>query len=587
MPKEAFPAYRRFCVKKPLALCVSAALLLSGAPPALAGPFAVPNAGSLNNEARQAEPVRQQAPVAAPFRSPDRSLSAVGNPADNGQRVVLRAVDVQSGRLHKPEDDAALKALIAPSLGKPLSFAQLQELAGLVTTYYRDRGYLVARAVLPPQDLGQGRLVIRMIEGTLDTPQIHNASRLDPDFAAGMIDAGTCPAGCADSVAEQARIERTALLLNELPGVLAALSLQPGGAPGSTQISADLTPGKTWGGYVGADNMGNDSAGHNRALGGAYLNNLTGYGDQLKADLMLSSSADIFTGSLEYNAPVNHYGTRAGLSYSHLNYELKGRFTPLDAHGYSETWVAYLTHPLVRTGKARVDVRADAFNQNLKDSLLTTNQRRVVTGGTAGINGTVASTPQGLTGFGLSGTVGNLTLRDGLAQQFDAATLKTSGGFSRLNYRLNHDQGFGDHFSFYNQVSGQMASKNLDSSQKLLMGGPGGVRAYGLDEGAVDNGAVLTTELRTFWTPTLPQWAGQGHTVTAAAFFDQGIGQYNRHPLSTAQDNNLNMSGYGAYVALARNADYSLNLTWAHRTGKAASVTPDNDQFWISAYKAF
>ncbi|WP_395488904.1 ShlB/FhaC/HecB family hemolysin secretion/activation protein [Cedecea davisae] len=587
MSKEAVPARRVIFAKKPLALYIPAALFLSLAPQASASLFVPPNAGSLGNEARQAAPVRTVSPSAVHFQAPAQPGSAAGLSSDNGKRVVLRTVDVQSGRLHKAEDDDALKALLAPSLGKPLSFSELQLMAAQVTRYYRERGYLVARAVLPPQNLGQGNMVIRVIEGTLDTPVVANTSRLNSDFAVGMIEANTCKNDCADSVAELARIERTALLLNELPGVLAGLSLQPGGRPGSTQIKAELTPGKPYGGYIGADNMGNESAGHNRALGGAYINNLTGYGDQLKTDLMLSSTADIFTGSLEYNAPVNHYGTRAGLNYSHLNYELKGRFSPLDAHGYSETWDAFVTHPVIRTAKARVDLRVDVFNQNLKDSLLSTNQRRVVNAGTAGIKGAVASTPQGVTGFSLSGTAGNLTLRDGLAQQYDDATLKTSGAFSRMNYQLNHDQGLSDHFSFYNQVSGQLASKNLDSSQKMLMGGPNGVRAYGLDDGAVDNGAVFTTEIRSYWTPALPQWAGQGHTVTVAAFFDQGIGQYNRNPMSATKDNNLNMSGYGAYVALARSADYSVNLTWAHRTGEAASVAPDNDQLWLSAYKAF
>lgn len=99
-----------------------------------------------------------------------------------------------------------------------------------------------------------------------------------------------------------------------------------------------------------------------------------------------------------------------------------------------------------------------------------------------------------------------------------------SGNFSRFNYRVGHDQGIGSHVSFFNQFTGQMASKNLDSSQKLLLGGPLAVRAYGIGDGSVDKGTIFTTELRTRWQPDFPDWAGYGHQITVAAFFDQGWG---------------------------------------------------------------
>ncbi len=99
-----------------------------------------------------------------------------------------------------------------------------------------------------------------------------------------------------------------------------------------------------------------------------------------------------------------------------------------------------------------------------------------------------------------------------------------SGNFSRFNYRVGHDQGIGSHVSFFNQFTGQMASKNLDSSQKLLLGGPLAVRAYGIGDGSVDKGTIFTTELRTRWQPDFPDWAGYGHQITVAAFLTKGGG---------------------------------------------------------------
>ncbi|END4907084.1 ShlB/FhaC/HecB family hemolysin secretion/activation protein, partial [Salmonella enterica subsp. enterica serovar Newport] len=43
------------------------------------------------------------------------------------------------------------------------------------------------------------------------------------------------------------------------------------------------------------------------------------------------------------------------------------------------------------------------------------------------------------------------------------------------------------------------------------------------------------------------------------------------------------------YAGIARNNDYSLTLTWAHRTGDkdVTSGLTERDQFWVSAVKAF
>ncbi|EFA48703.1 conserved hypothetical protein [Yersinia pestis KIM D27] len=339
--------------------------------------------------------------------------------------------------------------------------------------------------------------------------------------------------------------------------------------------------------YLAADNQGNDYSGHNRLLTGGVLNNLTGWGDQLRADLILSSSADVFNGLLDYNFPINSYGTRAALNYSYLDYTLTGPFSVLDARGHSTTWGINLRHPWIRTSAARIDVNAGYYQARMRDALiLLPEQKRNLNAGEFGISGTFTALPRGLSNFNLLGTAGDLALDDEYSQSINTLT-HVSGNFSRFNYRVGHDQGIGSHVSFFNQFTGQMASKNLDSSQKLLLGGPLAVRAYGIGDGSVDKGTIFTTELRTRWQPDFPDWAGYGHQITVAAFFDQGWGAYYRQPIVGLSENNINISGFGSYITFARPADYFLNLTWAHRTGQAVTRHQDNDQLWLSAYKMF
>ncbi|HEI6850328.1 TPA: ShlB/FhaC/HecB family hemolysin secretion/activation protein [Yersinia enterocolitica] len=558
----------------------------------------VPNAGAISNEIQQTTQEALLAPQKAEVKlSPLISPPSIGRTTAT-ETIILREVRfegdtqlLQSGA----GNNKALRGAIIPWLGQSLTFSDLQAMTLAVTRFYRQQGFVAAQAILPPQTIREGMVVIRIIAGRLDNPEVNNLSRLNTDFATAVIESNSCSKevgffgnkDCAASPAELSRLERTALILNEIPGVDAALALKPGAKSGMTRIYADITPGQAAMGYIGIDNQGNDYSGHNRLLVGAAINNLTGWGDQLRTDLLLSSSTDVFNGMLDYNFPINTYGTRAVLNYSYLDYTLKGPFEILDARGHSNRWGINLSHPWIRNSAARIDANAGYHQSKMRDALiLLPEQKRNLDAGEFGIGGTFSAVPRGLSHFNLLGTVGHLSLDDEFSQSMNSLT-GIGGTFARFNYRACHDQGFGPYFSFFNQFTGQMASKNLDSSQKLLLGGPLAVRAYGLGEGAVDKGTLFTTELRTRWQPLLLDWAGVGNQITVAAFFDQGWGSYFRQPIEGLTGNNINLSGFGAYITLSRPADYFLNLTWAHRTGQAATSQPDNDQLWLSAYKLF
>ncbi|WP_311237522.1 ShlB/FhaC/HecB family hemolysin secretion/activation protein, partial [Escherichia coli] len=104
--------------------------------------------------------------------------------------------------------------------------------------------------------------------------------------------------------------ERLSLLLNEIPGVEAGVSLKPGGQSGTTAVVVDTRPGQRAGGYVGLDNQGTQSTGRSRLLGGAYVNALLRTGDQLRLDGAVGyEHGGLVNGRLDYSMLVSGYGT--------------------------------------------------------------------------------------------------------------------------------------------------------------------------------------------------------------------------------------------------------------------------------------
>ena len=130
-------------------------------------------------------------------------------------------------------------------------------------------------------------------------------------------------------------------------------------------------------------------------------------------------------------------------------------------------------------------------------------------------------------------------------------------------------------------VSGglQRASKNLDTYEKLSLGGPKAVRAYATGEVLVDDGWLATAELRYALAPE----------ATVFAFYDAAHGQYWHDPRSFDVVTGRSLRGYGLGFNWSKPGKVSLNLSVAWRgTGPGLSDGGDrNPRVYVSVQKAF
>lgn len=598
--KSLFKRAGRVCLQKTCILSfpvTTLTLFCAGVQAAM--PPSAPGAGSLGNQLRQEAALTPAPPVSAPLVVPAGEPAQGRLSADNHTTVVVKQV-VFTGNPPglKGLSEAELQRHLVSDLNRPRTFAGLEMMARKITELYRHNGLLVARAILPPQMVRDGVLTIEIIPGRYDQAQLSNTAAVRDGLVRQIVRA-TTPEG---EVLTRAQLEREALLLGEIPGVNAQVSMKAGSRPGTTTPDITLTPGKRFGGYAGLDNQGDRTTGRSRVMAGFYADGLLGTGDQLQVSLLDAyEKSDLFSAGLDYSTLAGGYGTRVGLNYSHLNYHYN--LSGLGFNGYSDNWGLYATQPWIRTSRARVDVRLDAGQQLLTDKYPSAlfagsgqdgEGRKQVSLGTLSVTGSVADLPGGVTGFGLSGTTGDVDLRSDLSRSFSAAA-DSGGQFARFNWQLNHDQQVWGPFSLYVNLNGQLANQNLDASQKFLMGGPTAVRAYDTGDGAVDEGVVGTAEVRSRWAVPVSGWAGAFPQMTVAAFYDQGSGQQYRDNTDAvsggrlAARNNLNLAGGGLYASLADAGNYALTLTWAHRTGNADpnAVHDDHDRFWVSAVKTF
>lgn len=490
---------------------------------------------------------------------------------DTTARIAAKVIRVSGTRAFSA---AEIEALVADAAGREITLADLHGLADRITRHYRGAGYLLARAYIPAQDIKDGQVEIAVLEGRLGKLRIDNQSRLaDADIAAYLSPLRE------DEAVDGSALERHLLLLNDLPGIEVKSTLKPGASVGATDLDVRVGAGSPYSGSVELDNFGNRYTGGQRVAGSLTIASPTGRGDALA--LRALAADGMRYGRIAYQLPINHLGTQMGAAYSEMHYKLGQDFSDLEAHGTARIGSLYLLHPFLRSRSANINGQLSYDHKALDDRIdasgTKTAKRLAVW--TLGISG---NRIDGLGGGGQSvwslAYVGGRLHLDADSASLDAAGHRTAGAYGKFTLNLTRQQSlFGD-LSLYANVQAQHAGKNLDSSEKMILGGAQAVRAYPQGEAPADDAWLATLELR--YAPTA-NWQ-------VSLFHDAAEGRLNHDPIAADTHNVRRLSGSGLSLAYAQPGSFSVQMSVAWRDGKEpTSDTDRNPRAWLQLVKHF
>src|SRR5262245_37133744 len=450
-----------------------------------------------------------------------------------------------------------LREQVREFIGKTLDFNGLNDAAGRIQRYYRERGYFLALAYLPFHFKQKTAYEIAVLEGRLGqiNLQVDPKTRLKESFARSILDAHL---KTGDLITENA-LERPLLLLRDLPDMEVTSEL----GPSKTQLgAADLTVKLAENrlpvsGDVDADNYGNRFSGEYRLGLNLNTGDLTGYGDLLSFRGFITNDNLMKFGRLSYVIPVGPYGTRIGASATGFDYELGKDFASTQSNGDGQVYTLYALHPFLRTRNTNLFVQAAAEHKDLVDRIdsVGIREERKIDSGKLGVVGDFRDRllSGGLNSYSITATAGRLDL-DPTTAVGDAAPgtgLNTNGSFSKLNIEARRLQRVSDSFSLLRSYAAQLADKNLASAEKMSLGGPNGVRAYPVGEAPGDSGQLGTVELR-YIVPSLQVFGGD---LSISTFADYGQVKTNQEvpPVDpTGGQNMRSIWGYGLGLSLGR-----------------------------------
>ena len=529
----------------------------------------------------------QLLPTAEPCTScaapPAQAATPQGGQAPGAPVARFRLNDL---RLNGAEALSAeeLRSTTAPYIGQEVSLADLQALAQAITQRYRDRGYFLAQAVVPVQTVQGGVVEISVIEGRIGTMEVLVAP--DAPISEARARAFLAPVAVGEAVNAQA-YERAMLLLSDQPGLRVGSTLSDGLRPGSTDLAVEVNAAPRWQFSADADNHGTKESGRFRVGGTARLNSPFGIGDNLDLRLMVSNGQALKFGRVSYEAPVGSSGLRAGLGLSRVNYELGGEFSELGAQGKADVFDVSLSYPLIRQRQHNLFLRASADNKRLTDEYTAVDfeLRKRVRGVGLGWSWERRDDLLGGGYWASAGTFyrGRLSIHDADVLAFDQGLggHRTAGGFSKLTAQVSRLQAVVPGHTLYLSLGGQWASKNLDASEKLALGGARAVRAYPSGEVLVDQGLVGTVEWR---------WSVNGE-FTPFVFYDAARGRLFKNPTPfDATPHSRSLRGAGIGLNWVRSGSFAINATLAWRQGTPPALTDGggrNPRLYIQAQKSF
>ncbi len=471
-----------------------------------------------------------------------------------------------------PDKLGKLQKLLEGYTNRSLKQEDMSDLVAAVTEYAHNAGFVVAQAVVPPQEIKRGELEVKVYVAKYDKITFaENKSKV----ADRVIQNHAKPLKSGDVITTR-KLESVLNYLNDLPGVIARGVLSPGSEPGTTSLELQTERRPVWNNYVFVDNGGSYYSGRWRYGVHTELKNLGEVGDKFNFTGYVTNN-DTQNFAISYDLPVGRHGTRWGLGYSRTSYDMDrfGAYTP---SGTSSAWSFYGLTPIYRDKSKRVYALYGYDYRRIHDDYELSPEWRSLGYGNfsnhkdANVLHAGVTFSEYLPRLFTSGDIiywyGDLHTKDNVNSN-DGAYHKLTADFKHVRYWKKWNARIQGH--------AQIANRSLDGSERFYLGGMNGVRAYPASETSGDNGYSATLEVR---------HATDTKGLEIAAYLDAGEVTRNKD----FTNDHRNLAGWGVGLVYEKPNDWFARFDYArkiHPQVNESEPCNHNGRMWLQVYKMF
>lgn len=271
------------------------------------------------------------------------------------------------GRHVEPVDVQRLVWLVREQRGKRgITLGQIETVANSITQFYRERGFVLAKAYIPAQQVRDGIVSLTVLLGTLGSVEVSGHDLYGSRTVASAFD------DMLGQPVTSAAVEERLFLINDYPGIFVEGHFEPGIQVGDTQLGITVKDETRYGANVRVDNHGTDDTGLYRLYGDVQLNNPLGLADRLQASALYAfepSNNDYW--QINYQAKLFGPRTRVGIEASTNQFiadQSEALGTDLVLRG--DVFVSALSGTYIarrsRKSNAYFDIRYEVIESNLQ-----------------------------------------------------------------------------------------------------------------------------------------------------------------------------------------------------------------------------
>lgn len=475
-------------------------------------------------------------------QAPDISVKKE-TPAEEKEELRFEVKEIHVSKSELLTDEEIREAVRFKTKG-PMTVSELTEIVDDLNALYEKKGIRTAQAVLPPQTIKDGVVFIRLIEGRYGEVSVEGNHRV-----------------FSESILSRVKISKGELV--DIDGLQSALRLY--NSTNTYRLSAELVPGKEegtsdvrlmlhepenpWTSFIFTDNAGQKESGRYRIGAYSEYRGIGGHDAALAVAPVWSEG--VWGGSVMYDTPLGHRGTRATVSYSrNLVDIIDGAFKDFDMKANSNDIALGITHPLNVTELSKVDFFVEG-HRKWSDTeysgmeLADTHTSTVKTGISA------RSFDENGMWFAMGSVTGYRTDR-----RMNAGEGAKEGGSYYNAYLLRRQNLPDDRYLLYRVYGQYTAFGQLPATEQMSLGGMATVRGYRESLLSGDKGWYASMEYSVPISADHKTWRG-------FAFLDHGVA-YNNYGTRTEKDF---LTGTGIGLEYAKGGWY----------GKAVLGIPLND----------
>lgn len=517
---------------------------------------ALPSSVSNALTSQQPPPKRGRVGIISPEETKKVALSEQAKKI----RFVLNKVNLEGNTVYS---EAMLRRLYQNKIHKKISVEDLFNIAIDITNFYRNTGYILSRAILPPQHVKNGVVTIKVIEGYISSVEVTG----HPRGAKCIIQAyGNKIKECPPL--KLSRMERYLLLANETPGtqvkaVLAASKASVGGADLSL-----VTDNKPVTGYLSYDNYGTRYIGPQQMTASMNFNSFVSSGDTTQFTVTKTPKGGELTFiDINYNLPINDEGDRFNIGGTRAHTHPLFVLQPVQIDGLNNNYYTGFQFPLIRSRAQSLTLQTEF---NWLDSEVTTFDQQLYNDHIRSIDiGASYNYSDSWSGI----NYWNGDFRQGLPFLGYTSNTNTNppaptsrpggrGDYTKFSAQYARLQVIKGPFYFYGLVRGQWAFNPLLASEQFTFGGSQIGRGYDVAEILGDKGVAGTVELRFDWNVEKFLIS----TIEFYTFYDFGKVWDFKHLIGQPASISGTSTGLGARFAMTKYI--SGNLMWTQTLTK-------------------